>query len=539
MLSPVPNSTTIESHDAAWARLIPGDAPRFAGNTLRKIAPDTKKPTRSTRPIAHEELLTLSSTAPCRVFAKALAFLLPQPLLDQKAWARVRAIAADFTLVGLNWLLVGAMLVPLRQWFPRVRLFKFEAGSPGGFLGMALLHATLIALIGSTERLYDGPAGMPTAARVLVKSVFWATALIGVADVMQGAPLPMAGLIGCAGVLHLAVLLAWRQYVDHPRADLRNVLIVGDGDIACRVASHIETHPEQGRSVYALLAGDRIPGVRVAGRVSDLARIARKGFVDEVILAAPRNRDMAARILHEAQRLRLDVTIIPELLGCRPRANEVEHVGNLPLIRLHTEDLPTVRLVLKRWMDIAGAGAALVLLSPLMAVIAGLIKLDSRGPVIYRAQRAGRKGQLFRCYKFRTMVSDADERKTHLRKTNQRTGPFFKMECDPRITRAGGFLRRYSLDELPQFWNVLKGEMSLVGPRPHPVDDYARYNIEHLGRLDVTPGLTGLWQVMARRDPSFERGIDLDREYIRTWSLFGDMKILLQTIAAVLRGSGQ
>jgi lipopolysaccharide/colanic/teichoic acid biosynthesis glycosyltransferase len=137
------------------------------------------------------------------------------------------------------------------------------------------------------------------------------------------------------------------------------------------------------------------------------------------------------------------------------------------------------------------------------------------------------------------MVSNADELKSSLRRINERSGPTFKISGDPRITRVGRYLRRYSLDELPQLWNVLKGEMSLVGPRPHPLDDVAAYEIEHLSRLDVTPGITGLWQVTARRDPCFERGIELDREYIRTWSLGLDIQVLLRTFLAVFRGSGE
>ena len=208
------------------------------------------------------------------------------------------------------------------------------------------------------------------------------------------------------------------------------------------------------------------------------------------------------------------------------------------MISLHEERSPFLGLVLKRAVDVVGAVVALVLLSPLLVAVASLIKLDSRGTILYRAQRVGRKGRLFRCYKFRTMVRDADDLKNRLRKHNQRSGPCFKIVCDPRITRLGRLLRRYSLDELPQFWNVVKGEMSLVGPRPHPVDDFAAYEIEHLARLDVTPGITGLWQITARKDPSFERGMALDREYIRTWSLGLDMRILFRTVFAVVQGSG-
>jgi lipopolysaccharide/colanic/teichoic acid biosynthesis glycosyltransferase len=168
-----------------------------------------------------------------------------------------------------------------------------------------------------------------------------------------------------------------------------------------------------------------------------------------------------------------------------------------------------------------------------------LIKIESPGPVLYAAFRAGRKGRPFLCYKFRTMVRDAEALKEGLREQNQREGPFFKIRDDPRITRIGRWLRRYSLDELPQLWNVLKGEMSLVGPRPHPLDDFLAYAIEHLPRLDVVPGMTGLWQVTARQDPSFQAGMNLDIEYIHRWSLGMDLRILLKTAAVVFRGSGE
>jgi len=184
------------------------------------------------------------------------------------------------------------------------------------------------------------------------------------------------------------------------------------------------------------------------------------------------------------------------------------------------------------------SAVGLVVVSPLLAAIAGIIRLDSSGSVLYRAARVGRKGQQFICYKFRTMVRDADSLKNELRSRNERAGAFFKISKDPRITRVGSFLRRYSLDELPQLWNVLLGDMSLVGPRPHPVDDVNRYGVQHLRRLDFIPGMTGLWQVTARQDPSFERNVALDLEYITRWSLWLDFQILCKTISAVFQGSG-
>ena len=192
----------------------------------------------------------------------------------------------------------------------------------------------------------------------------------------------------------------------------------------------------------------------------------------------------------------------------------------------------------KRIIDVALSGIALLFLWPLLLVIAVAVKLESRGPAIYRSLRAGKKGQKFSCYKFRTMVDGADELKDSLRRFNERRDPFFKIADDPRVTRLGRFLRKYSLDELPQFWNVLKGDMSLVGPRPHPVDDCARYRPADHRRLEVKPGITGLWQVIARTDPSFETCMKLDLEYMKRWSLSLDCKILLRTLPAVLAGEG-
>lgn len=197
------------------------------------------------------------------------------------------------------------------------------------------------------------------------------------------------------------------------------------------------------------------------------------------------------------------------------------------------------RLILKRILDVILSCAALLLLWPLLLVIALAVKLESSGPVLYASVRAGQKGQKFVCYKFRTMVDKAEELKSLLRHFNERQDPFFKMANDPRVTRLGHFLRKYSLDELPQFWNVLKGNMSLVGPRPHPIDDYTRYRSGDHRRLEVKPGITGLWQVIARTNPSFETCMELDLAYIKHWGLLLDFEILLRTVPAVLAGEGQ
>ncbi len=192
----------------------------------------------------------------------------------------------------------------------------------------------------------------------------------------------------------------------------------------------------------------------------------------------------------------------------------------------------------KRAVDASLATAALAVLVPVMTLIALGVWLGSPGPALYCGWRAGKNGSPFRCYKFRTMVQGANEQKEELLSQNQRKGPCFKLVGDPRITRFGQWLRRYSLDELPQLWNVVRGEMSLVGPRPHPLDDVARYEPADLGRLAVTPGITGLWQVEARQDPSFAKNMALDLAYIEHWTLGMELTIVRRTLRAVVSGTG-
>jgi exopolysaccharide biosynthesis polyprenyl glycosylphosphotransferase len=459
-------------------------------------------------------------------------------------WIWFRSTAAAFGLVTLNWLLLGGLLVALHALFPQKRIFGYAAGAPSTLLGIALLHATLITLIAHAEGLRTFSTEVKGQPWILGKTVLWATGLLCLAYTLQGAAWTVSGLISIAGLLHFAALRVrhWHKarHEGNPGEGvrgIRNVLIVGAGRLGRRVALDVKSHPESGRKLCGLL-DDRAPlEGGVIGRVHDLPELARREFVDGVILATPHDRSLTFRVLREARRLHLDVEMAPELFGCKSDS-EFERIGNSPVISLHSERSPAVALALKRMVDVAAAAFLLTVLMPLLLLIAALIELQSPGPVLYAALRAGRKGRPFRCYKFRTMVHNADELKARLRRSNQREGPFFKIAGDPRITLLGRALRRYSLDELPQLWNVLRGDMSLVGPRPHPLDDFEGYGIEHLARLDMLPGITGLWQVTARRDPSFQRGMELDREYIRTWGLHSDMRILLKTVLAVIGGSG-
>lgn len=529
------SSVSVRPQQTEWARLIPGESPPF-----RKTF---KKPPQSVRPILIDSVPHAQPAGASRG-AGALEILLPTPLRSRLAKECLSSVARDGALIILNWLFMAVIGTLLQGLIPATRTIPVFPRSPGSLGAISILHAALITLIAYTEGLYTVAFERKPQSKILAKAVLLGTFVLCVAYTLQGPPRSFAVWCCFAGLLNfgtLQICRCWRR--DRERgtareADVRNVLVVGAGEVGHRIAEYIEDHPACSRRMCGFLDDEMPLGDDVIGRIRDLAVMARRGFVDEVILAAPRDRDLTLRVLREAKRLHLDLEIIPELFGCNPAKAEIEQMDGLPVICMHAERLPAGALVLKRVIDLFGASIGLVLLLPILLAIGALIGIDSRGPVLYVAERAGRKGRLFRCYKFRTMVFGADGLKDSLRQKNERGGPIFKIADDPRITRAGRWLRLFSLDELPQLWNVLKGEMSLVGPRPHPLDEFAAYDLSHLGRLDVTPGMTGLWQVSARRDPSFERAMDLDREYIRTWSLGLDLRILLKTVAAVACGSG-
>jgi exopolysaccharide biosynthesis polyprenyl glycosylphosphotransferase len=321
--------------------------------------------------------------------------------------------------------------------------------------------------------------------------------------------------------------------------DGRHILIVGTGDVGQSLARHLSENPYLGYAVKGMLDAENDSSVGLSGTIKDFSQLAMLHFIDEVFITAPTRREIVDEVLLQAREMKIDVKVVPDFVDGLGWFAPIRYVGEFPVMELLREPIPAVGLLTKRVIDVACAAVALFFLSPILALIALCVRLDSRGSVIYRSTRIGKKGRKFVCYKFRTMVTNADELKRGLQHMNERQGPIFKITNDPRITRIGGFLRRYSLDELPQFWNVLKGDMSLVGPRPHPLDDFEKYRTEDMRRLDVKPGVTGLWQVYARTDPSFERNLALDLEYIEHWSLWLDLKILIRTLPVMLTGSGR
>jgi exopolysaccharide biosynthesis polyprenyl glycosylphosphotransferase len=324
--------------------------------------------------------------------------------------------------------------------------------------------------------------------------------------------------------------------------ETRNVLIVGAGRVAHALRNHLESLRHFGfrfKGFVALTEREAESGdADIIGDVRNCLSLARSLFVDEIFISVPADKKLVISLVEEARAVGIDVRVVPDLYDGLAWNAPVEYVGQFPTLPLHRRDFPIGAFMLKRALDITLSTLALLVVSPIMLAIAIAVKLNSKGPVFYRAQRIGRKGRAFACFKFRTMVQNADKLKADLEHMNERDGILFKIANDPRITSVGRFLRKYSLDELPQFYNVMRGDMSLVGPRPPVASEVEQYDLAHLRRLDVLPGITGLWQVEARQDPSFDSYISLDTAYVENWSLWLDLKILARTVGVVFSGTG-
>lgn len=276
------------------------------------------------------------------------------------------------------------------------------------------------------------------------------------------------------------------------------------------------------------------------GDVADIVPIIRKHRVDAVVLAGDVDPDVTAEIIGVADAAGCQVFAMPpalEATGLEPR---VVWLQGVPVVRLTRPGLLGGQLVAKRVFDIAGSALAMLILSPLYLIVAIAVRMSSPGPIIFPQTRVGLGGHTFRIKKFRSMVVDAEEKRSSLAGRNLYVDTrLFKVKNDPRVTRLGVFLRRWSLDELPQFWNVLRGDMSLVGPRPALPSELSLYQEHQYTRFDMKPGVTGPWQVSGRNNiTDFEEVIRLETEYMRNWSVWKDLGILLQTIPAVLRGHG-
>ena len=347
----------------------------------------------------------------------------------------------------------------------------------------------------------------------------------------------------CALVLRAAVA-SFQLYIRPLLRKPRIAVVVGSGSRAEKVCAELLAHPEWNYRFLGFIDSGQRSGSDVQtqflGRLNDLEQILMRQAVDEVVIALPLRTQYTQieRVIGICERVGVPVRYCEDLFeSARARRSYGKDPHSLSVVFTMVHD--DYRKQLKRLFDIIGAAFGLVLLAPFFLVVAILIKCTSKGPVIFRQDRYGLNKRIFRIYKFRTMVVDAESAQAALEHLNQNTGPVFKIFRDPRITRVGAFLRKTSIDELPQLFNVLTGDMSLVGPRPLNKRDVGRFSEAWLmRRFSVKPGLTCLWQVSGRSNVSFDRWIELDLQYIDHWSLLLDMRILALTLPAVVRGTG-
>jgi exopolysaccharide biosynthesis polyprenyl glycosylphosphotransferase len=321
----------------------------------------------------------------------------------------------------------------------------------------------------------------------------------------------------------------------------RQLLILGTGDAAHSFASLIARHPELGLSVVGFLRPHEreavVVGGPILGGLDDIQRIFHDRVVDEVAICLPVSdwefiEPVTVLCRDEGKAVRIPLADI----GLAWFTGRVEDLDGVPVLSHVQVPDQVVGMIAKRAMDMAMAAIGLVALSPLFGIVAAVMVASEGRPVFFRQVRVGLQGRPFTIVKFRTMVTDAEERYAEVVGLSDTQGAAFKMTNDPRITKLGSFLRKTSIDELPQLWNVLRGEMSIVGPRPAPPREVAEYDIWHRRRLSMKPGITGLWQVEARLDEDFDRRAVLDLRYIDGWSVWLDMKIIARTIPAMLQG---
>ncbi|GAA4953736.1 sugar transferase [Streptomonospora halophila] len=366
-------------------------------------------------------------------------------------------------------------------------------------------------------------------------------------DVARGYVLPALATVVSAS---LAMRYAWRKRLHRMRGRgrcMRGVVAVGHLESARDLVRQFRREPYHGMRVIGVClpprqawAGGEVDGCPVLGGFADTAEAAERAGADTVaVLSCPEMDGVELRRLSwRLEKSGTDLTVAPALMEVAGPRTTIRPVAGLPLLHVEHPELAGARRVVKGLFDRTAAALALAALAPFLLGLAVVIRAPDRGPALFRQTRVGKDGVEFTVYKFRTMVVGADDLKRGLRPTNEHDGVLFKMRRDPRVTAIGGWLRRCSLDELPQLINVVRGDMSLVGPRPPLPEEVARYGRDVRRRLVVKPGMTGLWQVSGRSDLSWEESVRLDLRYVENWSLTLDVQILWKTWSAVVRGAG-
>jgi exopolysaccharide biosynthesis polyprenyl glycosylphosphotransferase len=458
---------------------------------------------------------------------------------------------ADGLTAAASFFLAYVVWNSFRLWTGISNPFEISGDVAWIILGFSALEVVLLAKMEAYS--YQRFTSLSQEITRVAKTVLAAVALLlAFLFVIRFGYIPRTFLLIFGGVNFLALSLEKTvvfyavNVLRRRRKAKQKVLVVGTGTRAQRFIATIDKHLGWQLEVIGLLTGDpasagtEISGRPVLGTNRDIERILHEHPVDEVIICVSTKRfDEIREILDVCEREGVQVRLNSDFFGRLAKKVRVDHVYGLPIISFLTTPGNGWARGLKRLMDIFISGFLLLALSPLLLLIALLVKATSKGPVLYRWNVVGLNKKPFRSWKFRTMVPDADRLKAALEDRNIMTGPVFKLAEDPRVTKIGKVLRKYSLDELPQLWSVLKGDMSLVGPRPVFPQELDAYESWHRRKLSIKPGITCLWQVSGRNNVrDFDEWVRMDFEYIDNWSLGLDIRILLRTVGAVLKGGG-
>lgn len=483
----------------------------------------------------------------------------PAPARSRYATHRAAFVFLDAALI-LAGFAIAYWMRYLVDWPPPIEQVVREVATQnfvplGAFLPIALLLLIVLLLQFTMKGLYRLPrtAGVLDHAGIVLSSTVTGTAIVVLVAFLHRPFFYSRLIFAFAGGVIVLLLCAWRGLLIGFRrwrwvhgVGRERVLVVGGTGLGRNVMEGIVAQSFLGYALVGYLEDrDPPPTVRPNGHfrhlgpVEQLETLARSGAVDQVIIALPFwEHHRLPDLVGTCRAAGVDFRVVPDLYELSFDRVDVADLSGIPLIEIKELSLKGWNLVLKRVMDLTLVLLAAPIVLPLAAVIGWAIRYDSPGPAIFKQRRVGKDGRLFTAYKFRTMVVDAEARKAELTALNEADGPIFKIRDDPRMTRLGRFLRRASLDELPQLWNVARGEMSLVGPRPPTPEEVAQYDDWHKRRLEVTPGLTGLWQVLGRSDTSFDEMVRLDIYYAENWSPGMDVRIMLQTLPVVLSGKG-
>jgi exopolysaccharide biosynthesis polyprenyl glycosylphosphotransferase len=473
-----------------------------------------------------------------------------RPLTPPRLLERSVLVALDLAMVNLAFYLA---------WYARYRLGLFVAVDPGNYVEHDVyipLQVTL-SLVFTVIVVMRGLYRVPRAASALddLSSIFTAAGLAvmlvfaGSTFVRYPAESRLTLIFAWALITVLVVLARanwlWILGVLHLRYGIgvERTLVVGDNNVGRMIMQALAGRPYLGYEVAGFLStgnGEHFGRFRNLGTPDELGRVISQERIAQVVIALPSaSHEAIMRIVDHCRRDGVQFRLVPDLYEVSLGRLDLDTVSGIPLIGLKNPAIHGVNFLAKRLIDMTMALIALILFSWLFLLVALLIWIEDRGcSPLYGQERVGRGGRPFTMQKFRSMRPGADRQLTDLLDQNEAEGPIFKMRDDPRRTRIGAFLRRWSIDEWPQLWNVVKGDMSLVGPRPATPREVAQYEEWQLHRLDALPGITGLWQVSGRSELGFSEQVLMDIMYIENWSLGLDLRILLRTIPAVLGGKG-